>query len=335
MGWGTGKAWGALGGMAILLAIPFLLTKGFFLHIATVILIWAMLCLSLNIIFGNTGQLSLAHGGLFGVGGYVYAILSTKLAMNFWLACPLAGLAAGAMGILIGVPSLKLKGPYFVIVTLGFNIIIVALIRNLGNLTGGVNGLMGITGPANVGGGFWTIDFGTRVGKYYLILSFFILVWIIAYRTRNGLCGRCLMAIKEDEDLCQSVGMNTMSVKIQSFVLSSILAGLAGVLYASYIGMMTPDDASFHIGFDALVYLTVGGVGTLTGSVIGPTVMIILSEMFQAVAEARLLFNGLALVLLIIFMPQGIVGGLLPVWTRILGGGGSKGKGWKKGEYAS
>ena len=306
-----------LGGILILVLIPLGLPKGFFLHMMTVILIWSLLCLSLNIIFGYTGQLSLAHGGLFGIGGYIYAILSTKLAMNFWMACPIAGIIAGIAGLLIGIPSLKLRGPYFVIVTLGFNIIIVAIIRNLG-ITGGVDGLMRIPGFSIISIPFLTINFETGISKYYLILLFFILALGIAYRTRNSFFGRCLLAIKEEEDLCESVGINTMSMKLQSFVLSSILAGLSGVLYVSYIGMITPEDASFHIGFDALVYLTVGGIGTLLGTIIGPVVMITLAETFQVLAEGRLLLNGLALIVLIIFLPQGIIGGLLPVWKRYI-----------------
>jgi branched-chain amino acid transport system permease protein len=305
-----------IGGILVLILLPKILYIGFFLHIATVILIWAILCLSLNIIFGYTGQLSLAHGGLFGIGGYVYGILSTKLSLNFWLACPIAALAAGIAGVLIGVPSLRLRGPFFVIVTLGFNIIIVAIIKNLTKLTGGVNGLMGIPGPSSLFTPLINIDFETRFMKYYLILFFFLIVIVIAYRTKKCLVGKCFAAIKEDEDLCKSVGINTMSLKMQSFILSSILAGLAGVLYASYIGMMIPEDASFHIGFDALVYLTVGGIGTLLGSIVGPTLMIILSEIFQVVAEARTLFNGLALVLLIIFMPKGIIGNVLPLLKK-------------------
>jgi len=314
-----------LGGLFILIGLPLIISTGFFLHIATLILLWAMLCLSLNIIFGYAGQLSLTHGGLFGTGAYIYGILSTKLGINFWMAFPIAGFAAGFLGLLIGVPSLRLKGPYFVIVTLGFNIIVEAIIRNLGGLTGGVNGLMGIPGPSRISIPFFTIGFETRTSQYYLILLFFILFLLISYRTRNWLCGKCLVAIKEGEELCQSVGINTMSMKLQSFVLSSVLAGLGGGVYASYIGIITPHDASFHIGFDALVYLTVGGIGTSLGTIVGPAIMIILSEIFQSLAEGRLLFNGLALIVLIIFMPQGIVGGILSVWKRYKGPENSKG----------
>ncbi len=306
-----------IAGVVFLIIIPEISTTGFFLHMATLILLWTMLCLSLNIIFGYGGQLSLAHGGLFGVGAYVYGVLAIKLGIHFWLAFPVAGIATGIVGLLIGIPSLRLKGPYFVIVTLGFNIILVAIIRNLTSLTGGVNGLLGIPGPGMFPGPFSALDFDSKTSQYYFILFFLLVFWLVMYFIKDSRMGRCLAAIKEDEDLCQSVGINTMWVKVQTFLLSSILAGLGGVLYASYIGVLTPNDASFHMGFDALVYLTVGGIGSVVGTILGPVIMILISEFLQAFVEIRLFINGVALVILIIFMPQGLTGGMAYLWRRL------------------
>jgi branched-chain amino acid transport system permease protein len=303
-------------GIVCLSIFPLVFTSGYVIHIANMILIWSMICLSLNIIFGYAGQLSLAHGALFGTGGYIYAILATKFGMSFWLILPISGLAAAVIGLLIGIPSLRLKGPYFVIVTLGFNVILVAIIENLGDLTGGVIGMMGIPFLQSIRGPFFEIDMSSKVSCYYLMLFFLILFWIASYVIKTSLMGRSLIAIKEDEDFCRSLGINTMSMKLQSFVLSSFLAGLAGVLYAGYMGIITPHDASFHVGFDALVYLSVGGIGTIIGTIIGPGIMIILSEAMQGLMEMRQIFNGLALVLLIIFMPKGIAGAFQILWKR-------------------
>lgn len=311
----------AAGGLIFLIVSPAFFSTGFELHVATLILLWAMLCLSLNIIFGYAGQLSLAHGGLFGTGAYVYGVLAVKFGMNFWLAFAFGGVSAGLMGLLIGVPSLRLRGPYFVIVTLGFNIIIVAIIENLETLTEGVNGLIGIPAPGSIRLPFFTLDFSSKISQYYLIVFFLVLFWIVMYLIGNSRLGRSLIAIKEDEELCRSVGINTMWVKVQTFVLSSVLAGLGGALFASYVGILTPHDASFHVGFDALVFLTVGGIGTIAGSIIGPAIMIIISEFLQAMVEVRLFVNGLALILLIIFMPQGIVGGVGYLHKRFLSSG--------------
>lgn len=305
-------------GVAFLVMVPMISTVGFFIHVATLILLWAMICLSLNVIFGYAGQLSLAHGGLFGTGAYVYGVLTTKLGMSFWVALPLGGIAAGIIGLLIGVPCLRLRGPYFVIITLAFNVIIVAIIENLTSLTGGVVGLMGIPGAPDIPLHFFTIEFSSRSSQYYLVLFFLLIFWFVMYLLRNSLLGRSLVAIKEDEDLCQSLGINTMWAKSQAFVLSSILAGLGGALYASYIRIITPHDASFHIGFDALVFLTVGGIGTIFGTIIGPAIMVVISELLQPFLEVHMLINGLALLLLIIFLPQGVAGILPILWKKTI-----------------
>jgi len=305
-----------LTGLVFLVLIPFLPISGFILHLVSLILLWTMICLSLNIIFGYAGQLSLAHGGLFGIGAYMYGILAVKLKLSFWLAFPLGGLTAGLVGLLIGMPSLRLKGAYFVIITLGFNIILVSIIEHLNELTGGVVGLVGIPAPSKLNLFFFNLDFTSKASQYYLILFFLVIFWMIMYLIRNSLFGRSLISIKEDEVLCQSLGIDTMKTKVGTFVLSSLLAGLSGVLYASYMGILTPQDASFHVGFDALVFLTVGGIGTIIGTILGPALMIIISELMQSMVEVRLLVNGLALILLIIFMPQGIVGGTAYLWKR-------------------
>ena len=126
-----------------------------------------------------------------------------------------------------------------------------------------------------------------------------------------------------------------MWIKVQTFVLSSILAGLGGVLYASYIGILTPHDASFHMGFDALVYLTVGGIGSIVGTILGPAIMILISELLQTVVEIRLFINGLALIILIIFMPRGIAGGVAYLWEKLFQGRGKTTNGFTGGNDAT
>jgi ABC-type branched-chain amino acid transport system, permease component len=300
------KLW-AVCGTAFLLLFPFFIPAGaeqFVLHLATLILLWTMLCVSLNVIFGYAGQLSLAQGGMFGTGAYVAGILAGQYGINFWWAFLAGGCASGLLGLIIGIPSLRLRGPYFVIVTMGFNIILVAIVENLGGLTGGVTGLMGIPAPSNIG----NISFNSKIKLYYLILILLFIFWIVAYRIKNSRMGICLNAIKHDEDLCRSVGINTMWMKVQTFIVSSILAGLGGALYGSFLGIITPRDASFHIGFDALVFLIVGGIGTIPGTIIGPTIMVVISELTQSVVQIGILVNGLVLILLLIFMPKGLAG---------------------------
>jgi branched-chain amino acid transport system permease protein len=310
------KLWAACG-VAFLLIFPFIIPAGaeqFALHLAALIMLWTMLCVSLNLIFGYAGQLSLAQGGMFGTGAYVAGILGAHYGVNFWYSFLAGGCASGLLGLIIGIPSLRLRGPYFVIVTMGFNIILVSIIENLGNLTGGVTGLMGIPSPSGIGG----ISFDTKMKLYYLFLIILFIFWWVLYRIRTSRMGVCLNAIKHDEDLCRSVGINTMWMKVQTFVVSSILAGLGGALYGSFLGIITPRDASFHLGFDALVYMIVGGIGTISGTIIGPMIMVIVSELTQSVIQIGMLVNGLVLVLLLIFMPKGLVGVFGYVKKRIV-----------------
>jgi len=294
-------------GIAFLLVFPLFLPtdiKPFLLYLASLIFLWTMLCVSLNLIFGYAGQLSLAQGGLFGTGAYVAAILTVHYGVNFWLAFLVGGFAAGMLGLIIGIPSLRLRGPYFVIVTMGFNIILVSIIENLGELTGGVTGLLGIPPVSEIG----NITFESKIKSYYLILIILFIFWFVVYRIRNSRMGLCLNALKNDEDLCQSVGINTMFMKLQTFIISSVLAGLGGALYGSFLGILTPRDASWHLGFDALVFLIVGGIGTIPGTIIGPAIMLLISELAQSVVQIGMLMNGLILILLLIFLPKGVVG---------------------------
>lgn len=305
-----------VGGVGLLITFPMFSTTPFFLHLAVLILLWSMLCLSLNIIFGYAGQLSMAHGAFFGTGAYVYGLLTTKLCMSFWSAFLIGGLAAGIIGLFIGIPSLRLRRGYFVIVTIGFNVVVERVIDALHDLTGGAVGLTDIPPPPIIRAPFFVIDFSSRISQYYLIVFFLLLFCFVSYRIKSSLTGRVLFAIKQDEELSQSVGISTMWIKIQTFAVTSIMAGLAGVLYAAYLGILTPNDASFHTGFVALVYLTVGGIGTIAGPIIGPAIMIVITELLQATLEIQKLFNGLALLLLIIFMPQGIVNTVVPLMKK-------------------
>lgn len=310
-------------GVIGLMAFPFIVKSDFYIHVFIMVMLWSMICLSLNIIFGYTGQLSLGHGALFGVGAYTCTILVTKVGLNFWLSLPAAAAAAGLVGLLIGIPSLKTKGPYFVIVTLGFNVIITEIIQNLEGLTGGVIGIYGIPKPSPI----FTMSFETKVAQYFLVLVFLVFSLFLVHRMMNSLLGKSFVAIREDEDLAGSIGINTMRMKILSFTLSSFLVGIAGALFASYVGVVVPNDTSFHVAFDALVYLSVGGIGTLPGVIIGPLIISNIPEILRQYGNVMYLVNGGILSLIIIFMPQGVFGRLKEYWLKFLARSGEESKG--------
>ena len=228
----------------------------------------------------------------------------TKGNCSFWISLPLGAAITGIVGFIIGIPALKTRGPYFVIVTLGFNVIITEIIENWEKMTGGILGISEIAKPSPI----MSISFDTKTAQYFLILSIFILSLFMVYRLRNSTLGKNFVAIKENEALAECLGIPTMQKKILAFTLSSTLAGLAGGLFASYIGIVVPHDSSFHLGFNALVYLSLGGVGTLPGTIIGPLIIGNIPEILREYGDVTALVNGTILLLIIIFMPRGIFG---------------------------
>lgn len=291
----------------LLIFLPMIFGSQYEIHMGILILIWSIMCLSLNLIFGYAGQVSLAHGGLFGTGAYLYGILAVNYGVSFWVGLPIACLFTGLMGALIGIPSLRLTGPFFVIVTLGFNVILTSIVTNL-KITGGVVGLMGIPTIKTIDLSLFNINFGSKVTFYYFALICLGLVIALTYRIKNSLFGKSLVALSKDEDLCRSVGINTMEKKVKVFIISSVLAGFAGVIYASYIGIITPREADYHASFNALVYLVVGGVGTIAGAITGPSIMLILEEYLSEYGEVKTLIHGFALMVFVIFMSKGLTG---------------------------
>jgi branched-chain amino acid transport system permease protein len=298
-------------GAVILLALvlPQVVTNKYYLNILIMSGIWSIVACSLNLILGYTGQVNLAHGAFFGIGAYASALMMLKLQMNFWLALPLAAGIAGFSGFLIGLPALRTKGSYFAIGTLCFNIIVTLIIDRWEGLTEGARGLMGVPSPAPIPlPWIGPITFKTLASQYYLVLAFLLLTLLALNRILRSLVGRTFRAIRGNEELAESLGIHAMRVKIISFTTSCFFAGIGGVLYASYIGFLSPELTDYHVSFDALIYIMIGGVGTMAGPIIGTLLFVTIPETLHVAAEYRLLFYGLILILMIIYLPRGIVG---------------------------
>ncbi len=303
--------------IAVAVVIPLGVTNKYYLNILIMSGIWSIVALSLNLILGYTGQVNLAHGAFFGIGAYASALMMLKLQMNFWLALPLASAIAGFFGFLIGLPALRTRGSYFAIGTMCFNIIVTLIVDRWERLTEGARGLMGIPGPAPIplpwGG---EIAFQTQAAQYYLVLAFLLLTLFIFRRIMHSLVGRTFRAIRGNEELAEALGIHAMRTKILSFTISCFFAGVGGVLYASYIGFLSPELTDYHVSFDALIYIMIGGVGTLIGPIIGTLLIVTLPETLHIAAEYRLLFYGLILIFMIIYLPRGIMGGLKDLRSR-------------------
>lgn len=313
------KRWATIILLLFFILLPIFIQAKYPLHLLIMVGIWSIAASSLNLILGYTGQASLGHAAFFGIGAYASALLMIKMNLSFWLALPLASLIAAFFGFLIGLPALRTRGSYFAIATLGFNLIVTILIEHWEDLTQGGAGISGIPKPPALplpfGG---TIVFTTMAGQYYLVLFFLVLTLFFIRRLIYSPVGSNYLAIRGSEVLAESLGIHTMWNKLVSFTVSAFFAGLAGSLYASYHGFISPDTSNFHIGFDLLIYLLVGGVATLPGPLIGAAIMTILPESLQFLLEYRIIFYGGFLILVVIFIPRGLVGlWRSSLWPRI------------------
>ncbi|MFJ7638259.1 branched-chain amino acid ABC transporter permease [Peribacillus sp. NPDC097206] len=283
---------------------PIIAQNDYYVHMLTLSFIWAIAVYGINLLAGYTGYLSLAHAGYFAIGAYSLGLLTVKAGMNFWLALVLSCLISGALGFLVGLIALRTKEHFFAIYTLCVGYIIYLVIDKWEGLTEGVRGLIGIPAPGNIG----PITFETAASQYYLVLIFLLGVILVMYRIVHSLTGRTYMAIRNSEELAQTIGISTMKNKLTAFVLSTFFAGLAGALYASFVRFIGPDIGSTAIMFDLLMYLLVGGIGTLSGPLVGTLLLVILSQNLQFLQEYRMLIFGPLLTLIIIFYPRGISG---------------------------
>lgn len=291
---------------------PLVSNNNYFIHIMTLSFIWMIGVYGLNLLAGYTGYLSLAHAGFFGIGAYSLGILTVKAGMNFWGAFFLSLVITSVLGFLVGLIALRTKEHFFAIYTLCLGYIIYLIIDKWDSLTEGVRGLIGIPAPAGIG----PITFDTEVSHYYLVLFFLLLVVLVMYRIIHSLSGRTYIAIRNSEDLAQTIGISTMKNKLTAFVLSTLFAGLSGALYASFVRFIGPDIGSITITFDLLTYLLVGGIGTLSGPLVGTFIIVWLSQQLQDFQQYRMLIFGPVLTLLIIFYPRGIVGAFSNVMAK-------------------
>jgi branched-chain amino acid transport system permease protein len=286
---------------------PLVTQNDYYLQVMILSYIWMIAVYGLNIIAGYTGQLSLAHAGFFAIGAYSVGLLTVKAGLNFWLALLAGCVITSFIGLLVGLVALRTKEHFFAIYTLCVGYIIYLIIYKWDSLTEGVRGLIGIPGPTPIG----PLKFDSILAKYYLVLFFLIVSIFLVHRIVYSLTGRTFIAIRNSEELAQTIGISTMRNKLLSFVASTFFAGLAGGLYASFLRFIGPDVSYITVTFEMLMYLLVGGIGTMAGPIIGTLLIVWISQALQFLQEYRMLIFGPMLVLIIVFYPRGIVGAYL------------------------
>jgi branched-chain amino acid transport system permease protein len=303
--------------LVVALLLPLLIANRYHFQIVIMGCLFSIAALSMNLILGYTGQASLAHAGFFGIGAYGVALL-TKEGISFWLALPLSSLFAALIGFLIGLPTLRTRGSYFAISTMCFGVIISIVAGNWIELTGGYNGIVGIPLPNPlfiplIG----SLGFQSQAAQYYLVLGFLLLTLLIMHRLVYSLLGLSFMAIRNNEVLAGSVGINTFAGKILSFVVANFFAGMAGGIYASLIGTISPTTASLEQTFNWLIFVLLGGIATLAGPIIGAFVIPLIMEYLQFLTEYRLIIFGALLIVVIIYFPRGLMGGFNALQQRM------------------
>jgi branched-chain amino acid transport system permease protein len=291
----------------VLIILPFWVSKTL-LHLAVIIQIHAILALSLGLVVGFVGQLSLCHAGLYGIGAYTSALL-TFAHWPFWVTLPIAGMVSGLFGFLIGLPSLKTRGIYFSITTLSFGVLIAMVLNNWSGLTNGPDGLSGISSPEPIpffGGG--SLTFKNPTSYYFLVGIFLIFTIFIIRRLLRSRVGRAFIGVRDNEILAGSLGINSMRYKLTAFTIAAVFAGLAGSLYAHYLRYICPKDFGLSESFDLLVMVVVGGAQTISGPIMGGLFVLSLPKFFGFEPVYGRLAFGIILIIVMIFMPRGIVG---------------------------
>ncbi len=298
----------------VAIALPFLVHKSFYLQIIAGAYITAIAVYGLNVILGYTGLLNLGHAAFFGVGAYGVALLETKAGWPFWPAL-LAGCAASVLlGALVGLVSLRTRGHYFAIFTAAVGVMIAIVFTNWQDLTGGNIGIVNIPPPPPIG----ALSFDGDAPRYYLVLGALCLTIAICALVRYSLIGRTFLAIAQNEDLARAVGVNVPRTKLVAFMISTLLAGFAGGMFAMYNGNLGPDTTGIDITFEQLLYLVIGGIGTISGPLVGTLTLVGISQQLQGVQQYRFLIFGPMLVLLVIFFPHGIVGAFNRLTARFV-----------------
>ncbi|MEG1778439.1 MAG: branched-chain amino acid ABC transporter permease, partial [Angelakisella sp.] len=289
--------------LVILLTMPLIFPKSYVMGIMCRILMYATLAGSLNAINGYSGQTCIGQAGFFCIGTYCEAIMATRLGMNFWILLPIAGIVTSLLGLLIAWPTLKMKGMYLSIVTLGFSEIVRLIALNWEWLTGGPMGIKGIPVPSLFG-------FQIKSSKtyYYIFLAIAIIFLFVTGRVIKSRVGRAWMSIREDQLAAKSLGVEASKYKALNFMYGAFWAGIVGAAYAPYVRFIDSTFFTLDEGFNILSMVIIGGQGTLVGPVVGSIIVNLLTEVLRPIGQWRMVAYAVLIIVMMWWRPQGLVG---------------------------
>ena len=305
------RGWGLAGFLAGAALIPWLAPNAYIIQVLAFAGLNVMMAVGLNLLMGYAGQVSLGHAGFYGLGAYVSGVLGAKLGLSPWLGMPLAACATGVLAYIVGIPTLALKSYYLAMATLGIGIVLHLAFVQLYWWTGGSSGLAGIP-PWDLG----PLHFTSDLAHYYLIWVFAGAALWLAWNLVNSAVGRALRAIGDSEVAASAMGVDAASAKRSVFVLSAVYASVAGSLYGHYITVISPEIFSFLASVVLILMVAIGGIGRYWGPVLGALLLTVLPEYLRKYGDYEVPLYGLALIVVMLFLPRGLAGLLERAATR-------------------
>jgi branched-chain amino acid transport system permease protein len=281
--------------------------------VATNVLIYICLGLGLNVVVGLAGMLDLGYIAFYGVGAYTYALLNTHFGMSFWVCLPIAATLAMIAGSLIGYPTLRMRGDYLAIVTLGFGEIVRIILNNWMSLTNGPNGILGINPPSiyipSFENGFsLEVLYLKKLHYLYYIALLLAIITTIAVRNLNfSRVGRAWESIREDETAAELMGVNTFKLKLLAYAMGALFAGMAGAFFCARMRFVSPESFTFLESAMVLSMVVLGGMGSIPGIILGAAALIVLPEVFREFETYRMLVFGMSMVVMMLFRPAGLI----------------------------
>ena len=298
--------------LAAAVALP-LIAGGYWLYLLSLICAYGLAALGLNLLMGSAGSISLGHGGFMALGAYGTTVLVSVAHLPYALAFVLAILGCGLVGIVVGLPAIRLKGLYLAIATLGFGVCIQRLIFDARGITAGAAGLA-VPAPS-----FFGFSFDNEVRLYYLALVFAVIASLAISNILRHRVGRMILALRDDEIAAISFGVNSTRIKLVVFSLSAMLAGVGGALYAALLGFISPEHFTVWLSVSLIAMVVIGGLGSITGSFFGAAFVMLVPEMLRGIGQYQQIVYGLAMVGVFMAWPTGLMGAVVAIGGRLAG----------------
>lgn len=288
--------------LAVLILLPIITPNTYYRMLYNQVLVNAVIVMGLNYITGLTGQMNLATGGIMALGAYGFSILSTKAGLSPWLGILFALVLGVVIGFGLGYPSLRVSGVYLSLTTIGFGEVVRIVLLNWRTLTGGATGVRSIPRPSFLGLSLSSIN-----GYYYFLLAIVVLLYILAKRIAVSKWGRAFKSIRDNASAAQACGINIAFVKILAFTLAAVYGCLGGALYAGLMGFIAPGTFTQDLSVNYLVMMTIGGLGSFEGSLLGAAVVTMVPELLRFMEDYYWLIFSIITLLFAIFLPHGLV----------------------------